>query len=72
VPDELSVVGFDGIEAGAWTRPQLTTIEQPIEEIATTAADALRMLIEEPGRELPHYVFRPKLLIRGSTATPSR
>jgi DNA-binding LacI/PurR family transcriptional regulator len=70
VPDELSVVGFDGIEAGAWTRPQLTTIEQPIEEIATTAVDALRTLIEEPGRELPHYVFRPKLLTRGSTGPP--
>lgn len=67
VPDDLSVVGFDGIDAGAWTQPQLTTIEQPIREIAATAVGALRALIEEPGRELPHYVFRPKLLERGST-----
>jgi DNA-binding LacI/PurR family transcriptional regulator len=67
VPQDLSVVGFDGIEAGAWTMPQLTTIEQPIAEIAATAVGALRTLIEEPGRELPHYVFRPKLLARAST-----
>jgi DNA-binding LacI/PurR family transcriptional regulator len=67
VPDDLSVVGFDGIEAGEWTDPKLTTIEQPIAEIAATAVGALRMLIDEPERELPHYVFRPKLLARGST-----
>jgi DNA-binding LacI/PurR family transcriptional regulator len=67
VPDDLSIVGFDGIEAGTWTLPQLTTIEQPIDEIAATAVVALRTLIEQPGRELPHYVFRPKLLARGST-----
>ena len=68
VPEDLSIVGFDGIEAGEWTRPQLTTIEQPIAEIAATAVGALRALIDDPGRELPHYVFRPKLLARGSTA----
>ena len=33
VPEDLSVVGFDGIAAG-WTEPPLTTIEQPIDEIA--------------------------------------
>jgi DNA-binding LacI/PurR family transcriptional regulator len=69
VPDELSVVGFDGIEAGEWTQPGLTTIEQPIEEIAATAVGALQTLIDEPERQLPDYLFRPKLRIRGSTAT---
>ena len=34
-PDDLSIVGFDGIEAAAWTQPPLTTVEQPIDEIAT-------------------------------------
>ena len=34
VPDDLSVIGFDGIEAAAWTQPALTTIEQPIVDIA--------------------------------------
>jgi DNA-binding LacI/PurR family transcriptional regulator len=68
VPEDVSVVGFDGIEAGSWTVPQLTTIEQPIGEIAATAVEALRTRINDPSRELPHYVFRPKLLARGSTA----
>jgi DNA-binding LacI/PurR family transcriptional regulator len=71
VPEDLSVVGFDGIEAGAWTSPPLTTVEQPIEEIAETAVNALRTLIAEPDKPLPDYSFRPRLRMRGSTAAPS-
>jgi DNA-binding LacI/PurR family transcriptional regulator len=69
VPEELSVVGFDGIEAAAWTNPPLTTVEQPIAEIAQTAVDSLRILIESP-RPLPNSYFRPYLRVRGSTAAP--
>jgi DNA-binding LacI/PurR family transcriptional regulator len=70
VPRDLSVVGFDGI-AAEWTQPRLTTIEQPIPEIAETAVEALRRLIEEPARPLPHFVFRPQLRLGGSTAPPA-
>ena len=67
VPVDLSVVGFDGI-ASDWTEPRLTTIEQPIAEIADTAVDALRRLIDQPDRPLPHFVFPPKLRRGESTA----
>jgi DNA-binding LacI/PurR family transcriptional regulator len=70
VPEDLSVVGFDGIEAGAWTSPPLTTVEQPIEEIAETAINALRSLIDDPQKPLPDYSFRPRLNVRASTAPP--
>jgi DNA-binding LacI/PurR family transcriptional regulator len=70
VPEDVSVVGFDGIAAATWTRPALTTVEQPISDIAQTAVEALRTLIEEPGRALPHFVFRPRLRPRESTAAP--
>ena len=70
VPDDLSVVGFDGIDAAAWTSPPLTTVEQPIQEIAETAVTALRTLIAEPEKPLPDYSFRPRLRVRGSTAPP--
>ena len=66
VPEDLSVVGFDGIEAAAWTNPPLTTIEQPIAEIAQTAVDTLRTLIEHP-KALPNSYFRPNLRVRSST-----
>lgn len=68
VPEDLSVVGFDGIDATRWTNPPLTTVEQPIEEIAETAVNALKSLIEDPGKPLPDFSFRPQLAVRGSTA----
>ena len=71
VPDDLSVVGFDGIDAATWTQPMLTTIEQPIEEIARTAVAALRAQVEHPARRQPSYVFRPRLRLGGTSAAPS-
>ena len=69
VPEELSVVGFDGV-AAAWTQPPLTTVEQPIEEIAETAINALLALIGQPDIELPDFVFRPRLRL-GETTAPA-
>jgi len=70
VPKDLSVVGFDGIDATRWTNPPLTTVEQPIEEIAETAVNGLRSRIAEPTKPLPDSFFRPRLALRGSTAPP--
>ncbi len=72
VPDDLSVVGFDGIDATSWTNPTLTTVEQPIDEIAETAVNALQSLIADPGKPLPDSFFRPRLRERESTAPPPR
>jgi DNA-binding LacI/PurR family transcriptional regulator len=70
VPADLSIVGFDGIDATQWTEPELTTIEQPIGQIAYTAVEALRSLIADPDRPVPNSYFRPVLRVRGSTAAP--
>jgi DNA-binding LacI/PurR family transcriptional regulator len=70
VPEDLSIVGFDGV-AAAWTQPHLTTVEQPIDKIAETALDALRGLIEEPDVELPSFIFRPRLRQGGTSAPPA-
>ena len=71
VPEDISVVGFDGIDAAGWTQPPLTTVEQPIDEIARTAVAALRAQVDEPVARQPNYVFRPRLRIGGTTAPPS-
>lgn len=71
VPDDLSVVGFDGIDAANWTQPPLTTVVQPIDEIARTAVAALRAQGDEPAERQPSYVFRPRLRVGGTTAPPS-
>jgi DNA-binding LacI/PurR family transcriptional regulator len=70
VPDELSVIGFDGIEATEWTQPALTTVEQPIDVIAKTAIAALNTQIDDPGEVPANSVFRPRLKLGGTTAPP--
>lgn len=70
VPDDMSVIGFDGIEVGSWTRPPLTTMEQPIGDIASTAIEALQTMIKEPGRILPRSSFRARLRVGSSTGAP--
>ena len=70
VPEDLSVVGFDGTEAADWVEPPLTTIEQPIEQIADRAVEALESLIADGGRSLPSVVFRGKLRRGRSTGPP--
>jgi DNA-binding LacI/PurR family transcriptional regulator len=72
IPEDLSVVGFDGIDATTWSVPPLTTVEQPIQQIAESAVDVLQTLIRDPGSTLPNLLFRPRLRVRGSTAAPAR
>ncbi|HWJ32587.1 MAG TPA: LacI family DNA-binding transcriptional regulator [Gaiellaceae bacterium] len=71
VPADLSVVGFDGIEATKWSVPELTTIEQPIDLIAERAVDTLQRLIASPGDDHPNSYYRPTLRVRASTAAPA-
>jgi DNA-binding LacI/PurR family transcriptional regulator len=71
VPGDISIVGFDGIAASTWTNPPLTTVEQPIDEIAKTAVEALRGQVERPDERQPSYVFRPRLRVGGTSAPPA-
>lgn len=71
IPAEVSIVGFDDIEAGTHTQPPLTTIRVDKEELG---AVALRRLVEmiETKKELPGKVFTPvELVVRQSTAPPA-
>jgi DNA-binding LacI/PurR family transcriptional regulator len=71
VPGDLSIVGFDGIEAASWVDPPLTTVEQPIDQIASTAVELLQTVISEPHRSLPRVLFQPRLRPGGSTGPPA-
>ena len=47
VPDDISVIGHDGVELGSFTVPRLTTIRQPQEEMVR---EGLRPLLDGTGR----------------------
>lgn len=73
VPDELSVAGFDDTPAARTVWPQLTTIGQPILEMAAAAADLLITgeARDFPAGQPPGRVFDFCLTMRASTTRPS-
>ncbi|MFF0013787.1 LacI family DNA-binding transcriptional regulator [Streptomyces sp. NPDC005374] len=73
VPEDISVVGFDGNPVFAYVSPPLTTVCQPFEAAAREGVRLLVHAVEHPDAELPHPAEPPvRLVVRGSTAPPSR
>ena len=68
VPGDVSVVGYDDSPLIAFTDPPLTTVRQPVLQMASAAVSAL--LDQIGGQRAPHseYIFAPELVVRGSTA----
>lgn len=48
IPEDISVAGYDGIQAARNLEPQLTTVKQDTEQIGCVAARELISLIERP------------------------
>ncbi|MEV0734276.1 LacI family DNA-binding transcriptional regulator [Polymorphospora sp. NPDC050346] len=67
VPDDVAVVGFDDSSAAAEAHPALTTIRQPVEEMAAEMARLLLARIRDPRRLSRAILFHPTLVIRAST-----
>ena len=66
VPEEVSVVGFDGIEQGRYCTPSLATMSQPAEEIARITVDLAREVTSgEAGR---HVLLKGQWQPGGSAA----
>jgi alanine racemase len=68
VPADVSVVGYDDSPLIAFTDPPLTTLRQPVREMAVAAVRALVDEIRGHGSPNTEYVFRPELVVRSSTA----
>ncbi|WP_308467183.1 LacI family DNA-binding transcriptional regulator [Rathayibacter soli] len=65
VPDDVSVVGYDGLLLGAHINPPLTSVRQPIAEMGRIAI-SLAERASQNG-EVEHVILQPELLIRSST-----
>ena len=68
VPQDVSVVGFDGIEEGARFWPGVTTVAQPMNAIGSAAARIILQMVEGTETQIPEYVeFDTELVVREST-----
>jgi LacI family transcriptional regulator len=67
VPEDISIVGFDDIQAAAFMNPPLTTVRQPLHHIGDLAARILLRRIKEPNPEPEEILAEPELVVREST-----
>jgi LacI family xylobiose transport system transcriptional regulator len=70
IPEDLSVVGFDDLPVARWVGPPLTTVRQPLTEMAEVAA---RMVIDIARGNQPAALrvdLATTLVERSSTAPP--
>lgn len=72
VPEQLSVIGFDDIDAAQYSHPPLTTVTQPRFRIGCEAATLLIEIIQGKRVNSGSRLLEASLTVRDSTLTPAR
>jgi LacI family xylobiose transport system transcriptional regulator len=67
IPDDLSIVGYDDLQFAKWAGPPLTTVRQPLSDMANEAARLVIRLRSEPRRAVDRLELSTTLIVRGST-----
>ena len=69
VPEDISVIGFDGLQIGEYTLPRLSTVSQSVEQLAERSLCLLLQSIEN-GAQAQHEVVPVQLKLRESATEP--
>jgi DNA-binding LacI/PurR family transcriptional regulator len=69
VPEDMSVIGFDGIPMTRWPYRNLTTFRQPIEELVDLTVEVLLNALADPEQPAVHR-YISGTLYRGGTVIP--
>ncbi|NMM21972.1 MAG: LacI family transcriptional regulator [Phycicoccus sp.] len=71
IPDDVSVVGFDDVALCEWISPTLTTVRQPLAEMAAEATRLVLSLSSNGDSPVPpRRELATSLIVRESTAPP--
>jgi LacI family transcriptional regulator len=68
IPGDVSLVGFDDPAAAAMLDPPLTTVRQPLGEMAARACRLLRKAIMDGQTRMGSCTLETEMVVRGSTA----
>jgi LacI family transcriptional regulator len=71
VPEQVSILGFDDIPMASWDVFRLTTVRQPLPEMARAAVDLLASRVIDVDRTPQTLVFASSLVNRATTAPPA-
>ncbi len=66
VPEDVSILGFDGLEITQYCTPSLATIQQSVEDISMAASNILLSQMESETLEAVHITSDHKILARDS------
>ncbi|WP_064076981.1 LacI family DNA-binding transcriptional regulator [Prescottella equi] len=66
VPEDVSVVGYNDLDASGWSMFDLTTVRQPLEEMAAAASELLLARIDGAAGAPVHRNFDVEWVQRGS------
>ncbi|MFI6938958.1 LacI family DNA-binding transcriptional regulator [Streptomyces sp. NPDC050418] len=69
VPHDLSVVGYDDVQVARWSSPALTTVHQPLRQMAEEATQMLLRLRDDQSAST-RLELATSLIVRKSTAAP--
>jgi DNA-binding LacI/PurR family transcriptional regulator len=72
IPEDLSVVGFDDLPVALWVGPPMTTVRQPLAQMAIAAARLVLALGRGEQPAQTRVELATELVIRESTAAPGR
>lgn len=67
VPEDVSVIGYDGIRLGGLRSVNLTTVAQPLTDLGKLAAQRILERIENPSLKAKRVRVASKLIVRGTT-----
>jgi DNA-binding LacI/PurR family transcriptional regulator len=70
VPEDIALVGFDDEDFGAETFPSLTTVSQPLGEMARRAVLYLLSRLAGVERDAYQHILPNRLIVRESSGTP--
>ncbi len=71
VPADISVIGFDDNPASIYGSIALTTMRQPLFEMAEDAVKSLNSIMTGKTQSLVKKVLKPQLVIRDSCSKPN-
>jgi DNA-binding LacI/PurR family transcriptional regulator len=66
MPDDLAMVGYDGLDTGSLISPALTTLKQPLVEMGKTAFEMLAAHMLDKNLKPEIKIFEPELIVRES------
>jgi LacI family transcriptional regulator len=66
IPEDLAIVGYDGVPVASWVTPSLTTCSVPFEDMGRQATRLLVQRIDSCSEGCENRVLMPALIVRAS------